>query len=87
MLRQIATTLLTVIAGATISLTGIGVALAGPGDVYISNPTANPDDQQFCDDQAALANNLAAGRDYMRADQVTSAANMKGCRVFTFQSP
>ncbi len=62
-------------------------AVAAPGDTYISNPPSNPGDQDFCDDQTALANNLAAQGNRMASDGVVSAANMRGCRIYTFHSP
>ncbi|MFC9550804.1 hypothetical protein ACFTWF_08130 [Rhodococcus sp. NPDC056960] len=86
MIRRIVAAASIAIAAAAVPLVP-ALAAAAPGDTYISNPPANPTDQSFCDDQAALANNLAAKGDYMRADGVVSAANMSGCRIFTFHSP
>ncbi|MGW0176120.1 hypothetical protein ACWDUM_20030 [Rhodococcus sp. NPDC003322] len=59
---------------------------AGPGDRYVSNP---PDDNQlvgYCSDQAQLANNLEMQGDHDRALNVVGAANMRGCRIYTFEA-
>lgn len=62
-------------------------AVAAASDTYISNPPDDPSDRSHCDDQAELANNLADKGDRMAADGVVSAANMSGCRIYTFPSP
>ncbi|MFC4604620.1 hypothetical protein [Rhodococcus kronopolitis] len=59
---------------------------AMPSDEFISNKTDDPKDQPFCDDQAALANNLNKQGDSTRAESVVSTANMGGCRIYTFPS-
>lgn len=59
---------------------------ATPSDKYISNRTDDRKDQSFCDDQAALANNLNRQGDATRAESVVSTANMSGCRIYTFPS-
>ncbi|MFC9356143.1 hypothetical protein ACFTZB_06095 [Rhodococcus sp. NPDC057014] len=88
MIRRIVAAASIAIAGAAVPLVGpVPYAVAAPGDTYISNPPANPADQGFCEDQAALANNLSAKGDFARADGVVSAANMSGCRIYTFSSP
>lgn len=59
-------------------------ATAAPGDTYMSNP---PQDKQligYCQDQARLANNLVDRGDPDRAADVVGAANLRGCRIFTF---
>ena len=61
-------------------------ATAAPSDKFISNKTDDPKDQSFCDDQAALANNLDRQGDGTRAESVVSTANMGGCRIYTFPS-
>lgn len=61
-------------------------ATAAPSDKFISNKTDDPKDQPFCDDQAALANNLERQGDGTRAESVVSTANMGGCRIYTFPS-
>jgi len=86
MIRRIVAAASIAIAAAAVPLVP-ALAAAAPGDTYISNPPANPADQGFCEDQAALANNLAAKGDFARADGVVSAANMSGCRIYTFSSP
>nr|WP_271210339.1 hypothetical protein [Rhodococcus wratislaviensis] len=88
MIRRIVAAASIAFAAAAVPLVGPATfAVAAPGDTYISNPPANPSDQSFCDDQAALANNLSAKGDFARADGVVSAANMSGCRIYTFSSP
>ncbi|MFD4292458.1 hypothetical protein ACFWPA_01320 [Rhodococcus sp. NPDC058505] len=62
----------------------VGAADSGAGDRYVSNP---PDDDHlvgYCDDQAQLGNNLEAQGDHDRAASVVGAANMRGCRIYTF---
>ncbi|WP_249354093.1 hypothetical protein [Rhodococcus sp. USK13] len=87
MIRQFFAAASIALAAAAVPLFGVGPsAAAAPGDTYISNPVTDPADQAFCDDQAALANNLSAKGDYARADGVASSANMSGCRIFTFQA-
>lgn len=88
MIRKVAAAAFLVLATVGAPFAGAAAfASAAPGDTYISNPPSNPADEEFCSDQAALANNLSAKGDYARADQVVSAANMKGCRIFTFPTP
>lgn len=62
-------------------------AVAASQDAYISNPSTDPSLQDFCDDQATLANNLRAQGHEARAEEVVGTANMRGCRIFTFESP
>ncbi|MEV0947226.1 hypothetical protein [Rhodococcus sp. NPDC049939] len=87
MIRRTLTSAVIAIAAVVAPLISLApVAVAVQDETYISNPPFDPDDQDFCDDQATLANNLAARGDQMGADGVVAAANMKGCRIFTFQS-
>ncbi|SDD34307.1 hypothetical protein [Rhodococcus tukisamuensis] len=77
----------TPIAGAqSTTATAAPSATATPSDKFISNKTDDPKDQPFCDDQAALANNLNRQGDATRAESVVSTANMSGCRIYTFPS-
>jgi hypothetical protein len=63
MIRQFFAAASIALAAAAVPLFGVGpFATAAPGDTYISNPVTDPADQAFCDDQAALANNLSAKR-------------------------
>ncbi|NLE78790.1 MAG: hypothetical protein GX610_04275 [Rhodococcus sp.] len=62
-------------------------AFADSADTYISNPVTDSSLQSFCDGQATAANNLAAQNQTARAKEVVAAANMRGCRIFTFESP
>lgn len=59
---------------------------SAPGDRYVSNP---PEDGQlvaYCSDQAQLANNLEMQGDHDRAQNVVGAANLRGCRIYTFEA-
>lgn len=59
-------------------------AAAAQGDTYVSNP---PEDRSligYCQDQATLANNLVEDGDQDRALDVVGAANIRGCRIYTF---
>lgn len=88
MIRHTAAAVLLAVAGASVPLVGLApLAWAGPGDTYISNPPTDPSKQDFCNEQATLANNLTGQGDYARADEVVSTANLSGCRIFTFHSP
>lgn len=73
---------------AALSLFGTTTAaFAALQDTYISNPSTDPSLQDFCDDQATLANNLRDQGHEARAEEVVGTANMRGCRIFTFESP
>ncbi|WP_246098249.1 hypothetical protein [Rhodococcus spelaei] len=85
MFRRILAATFLAAAAITSSLGAVSVAFAA-SQTYYSNPTDDPKQQAFCNDQAALANNLVAKGDQTRADQVVSTANMGGCRIYTFQS-
>lgn len=77
----------TPLAGAQGSTTTTAPTTAdSPSDKYISNRTDDRKNQSFCDDQAALANNLNRQGDATRAESVVSTANMSGCRIYTFPS-
>ncbi|GAA4487695.1 hypothetical protein GCM10023094_46480 [Rhodococcus olei] len=56
------------------------------GDTYVSNPTEDKQITGYCADQAQLANNLERRNDHDRALQVVAAANMRGCRIYTFHT-
>lgn len=54
------------------------------GDRYVNNPTDDAGIAAYCADQAVLANNLDRQGDRDRAEEVVGAANMRGCRIYTF---
>ncbi|MFF0813803.1 hypothetical protein ACFYVR_01380 [Rhodococcus sp. NPDC003318] len=56
-----------------------------PPDRYVSNPTDDPGIADYCAGEAQLANNLDRQGDRDRAEQVVGAANMRGCRIYTFR--
>ncbi|MFC9790735.1 hypothetical protein [Rhodococcus sp. NPDC127528] len=87
MFRRTLTAACCAVAALTVALGAAPAAFAAASQTYFSNPTDDPKQQAFCNDQAALANNLVAKGDQTRADQVVSTANMSGCRIYTFQSP
>lgn len=62
------------------------VTTTAPPPGYVSNPTDDPSIAAYCADQAQLANNLTSRGDRDRAMEVVSEANMRGCRVYTFQA-
>jgi hypothetical protein len=59
-------------------------ASAATGDMYVSNPPEDRDLIGYCQDQARLANNLVEQGDSDRAVDVVGAANIRGCRIYTF---
>ncbi|MGW4479640.1 hypothetical protein [Rhodococcus triatomae] len=59
-------------------------ASAAAGDAYVSNPPEDRDLIGYCQDQARLANNLVEKGDSDRAVDVVGAANIRGCRIYTF---
>ncbi|MFD4369370.1 hypothetical protein [Rhodococcus sp. NPDC058521] len=87
MIRHVAATALISVTAAVPLLFLPPTAGAAQSDTYISNPADDSSMQDFCDDQATVANNLSKQNHRAQAEEVVSAANMRGCRIFTFESP
>ncbi len=55
-------------------------------DKYISNHTEDRSIARHCAEQAELANNLVRQGGEDTAMRIVSEANMRGCRIYTFEA-